>query len=65
MLFALLETRRTQGLVLSKEARVMLLAELELTRVTAARGSGVDVDVEVAFTSLLPPPLCLCFAGLR
>ena len=25
----------------------MLLAELELTRVTAARGSGVDVDVEV------------------
>ena len=35
------------ALVLSKEARVMLLAEPELTRATAARGSGVDVDVEV------------------
>jgi hypothetical protein len=34
-----------EALVLSKEARVMLLAELELTRVTAARGSGVDVDL--------------------
>ena len=34
------------ALVLSKEARVMLLAEPELTRATAARGSGVDVDVE-------------------
>ena len=35
------------ALVLSKGARVLLLAEPELTRATAARGSGVDVDVEV------------------
>jgi hypothetical protein len=33
------------ALVLSKEARVTLLAEPELTRATAARGSGVDVEV--------------------